>query len=124
MTIMSHAEIFSSLSGSFIIIYRLIRREPQCKIEIWATVVAFAGATVVNLDHQAKKVDPSSQNIILGNMICLLSSLFGAFNLHYSSELLNRLSMHYVLFLQALVTFVWLAPVGFILIDDFSLGLD
>lgn len=60
MTIMSHAEIFSSLSGSFIIIYRLIKREPLCGIEIWATIVAFAGATVVSLDGDAEKVDQST----------------------------------------------------------------
>jgi hypothetical protein len=53
MTIMSHAEIFSSLSGNFIILYRMVMRQPISEIEIWATLVSFAGATVVNLDHKA-----------------------------------------------------------------------
>lgn len=84
MTIMSHAELFASLSGSFIIVYKVLTRKLISKIEILSTIIAFSGALIISLDSSAQKVNPLDENIILGNMICLLSSLFGALNLEYS----------------------------------------
>jgi hypothetical protein len=50
MTIMSHAEIFASLSGNIIILYRLVKWQPISRIETFASLVAFAGAFIISLD--------------------------------------------------------------------------
>jgi hypothetical protein len=47
---MSHAEIFASLSGNFIIMYRLLMKEPISRIEIKASLIAFAGAIIISMD--------------------------------------------------------------------------
>lgn len=98
MTIMSHAEIFSSLLGSFIVIYKLFARQPISNIEIIATIIAFTGAVIISCDSSARKMDPIYENILLGNIICFVSSIFGAINLEYSQLLLNKISLFHILF--------------------------
>ena len=124
MTIMSHAEIFASLSGNFIILYRLLLRQPISKIEIVASIIAFAGVGIISLDEHAKKVDSKSEHIILGNLICLSSSIFGAINLQYSQELMTCISVIHILFFQCLLVALIQMPLGFLLLKNFSLTFD
>jgi hypothetical protein len=119
MTIMSHAEIFASLSGGYMILYRLISRLPISKTEILASIIAYAGAFIISLDKDAQKVNPEDQNIVLGNLICLLSSLFGALSLEYSENLLERISVVHILFFQSLLVAILQLPFGYLIVSGF-----
>jgi hypothetical protein len=56
-TIMSHASIFNSLGGGFIVIYRLLMKKQVHKLEILGTLISLMGCTIVLFDKGAEKVD-------------------------------------------------------------------
>jgi hypothetical protein len=57
MTLMSHAEFFSSLCGSILIVFKLIFKQPITKFEIIATMVTLSGSIMLCFDSKAAKVD-------------------------------------------------------------------
>lgn len=56
-TIMSHASIFTNLSGILIVFYRGVRGNRVHLFEIIGTVIALTGCFITIFDHNAEKVN-------------------------------------------------------------------
>lgn len=62
-TIMSHANLFSSLVSVIIVCYRLLTFKFISKFEVIGTFIAIIGCAMTTLDGSADKVDPFSKDI-------------------------------------------------------------
>ena len=47
------------------------------RVEMYATLVTFIGAIIINFDTKAQKMDTENTNIIFGNFLALLSGICG-----------------------------------------------
>jgi drug/metabolite transporter (DMT)-like permease len=90
-TIMSHSLIFSNLGGILIVIHSLIARRFVHKLEIVGTIIAIVGCMLTVLDNKAKKVDSSQQNILLGDFLAFISSLFSAFYYQFNQQIVSKM---------------------------------
>lgn len=77
-TIISHSEIFNNLVGVWILLFSILKREHVFKAEIIGTTVSLLGCLVSISDSNAKKANPDTQNIYLGDLIGFFGSMFGA----------------------------------------------
>ena len=75
-TIMSHANLYSSLTSLLVITYRMTTCRPLTKYEIIGSIVAILGCTITTQDPMAEKVDTGSSSIFFGNFLSFLSSIF------------------------------------------------
>lgn len=76
LTIFSHAGIFTNLGGALVIIYKLTLGESIHSYTMFGALICFLGCIVTLNDHQAEKVDKATQNIILGDLIGIITSIF------------------------------------------------
>ena len=53
--------------------------KPVDKQEFKATIIIFAGALIMGLDGKAEKVSSEETNILLGDILALLSGISGVF---------------------------------------------
>ena len=101
-TIMSHALIFSNLGGVLIVIFSVIRGIFVHKQEILGTVIALVGCIITVMDQNAKKVDSSQQNILLGDIIAFCAAIFAAVyytaNQHIVSKMPPLLAVTIIMF--------------------------
>ena len=75
-TIMSHANLYSSLTSMMIVGWRLSSRKPVTKFEIVGTLVALSGCAVTTFDPSAQKSLETDNKIPLGNFLSFFSSIF------------------------------------------------
>jgi hypothetical protein len=75
-TIMSHANLFSSVCAIVIVLYRLVSCQRITIPEIVGSLIAVIGCFFTSYDSGALKVDPNVQNIDFGNFLSFLSALF------------------------------------------------
>ena len=78
-TIFSHAYTLVGLEGSMIVFARLIMGKPVDKNEFKATIIIFSGALIMGLDGKAEKSDSGETNILLGDLLALISGISGVF---------------------------------------------
>jgi hypothetical protein len=75
-TIMSHANLFSSLCAIMIVIARLSTCLPVSKAEIVGSIIALGGCLITTFDPSAQKTIDEHNKIQLGNFLSFCSSLF------------------------------------------------
>lgn len=75
-TIMSHANLYSSLCAIMIVGWRLAVRSPVSKMEILGTIVSMGGCVVTTFDPSAQKTIDEDNKIQLGNLLSFFSSVF------------------------------------------------
>lgn len=90
-TIMSHANLFSSLVSIIIVSYRLLTFKTITKYEIMGSFIAITGCAMTTLDGSADKVDAQSKDIQTGNLLSACSSLFATIYIVKGVELSRRL---------------------------------
>jgi drug/metabolite transporter (DMT)-like permease len=90
-TVISHALILQNLGGIEMVALYLIRRIYVHKLEIIGSSVAIFGCFITVLDKEAKKIDPSSQNIVLGDLFALSSSFFTASYYYANSKIVSKM---------------------------------
>lgn len=75
-TIMSHANLYSSLCSIIIVGMRLATLKPVTKFEIIGCIVALFGCVITTFDPEAIKTSDEDNQIQLGNFLCFISSIF------------------------------------------------
>jgi len=75
-TIMSHANLFSSLTAILVVLYRIISCKKLTLTEMFATALAFVGCTFITFDPSAEKTNEKFDCIPYGNFLSFISSLF------------------------------------------------
>ena len=55
---MSHASLLGNMGAPYVVIYRLIRRSPIHKYEIFGIIVSFLGCVISIFDKNVEKVNP------------------------------------------------------------------
>lgn len=75
-TIMSHANLFSSLCSILIVALRLATMKPVTKYEIIGSIVALLGCVVTTFDPSAEKSNDEDNDIQFGNLLSFFSSIF------------------------------------------------
>lgn len=75
-TIMSHANLFSSLTAILVVIYRFLTCSKVTLIELSATAIAISGCSIITLDPHAQKTDDKLDDIEYGNLLSFISSIF------------------------------------------------
>jgi drug/metabolite transporter (DMT)-like permease len=75
-TIMSHANLYSSLCSIMIVGLRMATLEPVTKFEIIGCIVALFGCVITTFDPEAIKTSDEDNHIQLGNFLCFISSIF------------------------------------------------
>ena len=122
---MSHANLFSSLCAIIIVIYRLATLNPVTKVEILGTSIAILGCILTSIDSKADKVDPSSSNIELGNLLAFMSSIFATLYIVKGLEVSRKLvPLHYLIILTLITTLIFLGFVPLVARNSFYYNTD
>ena len=102
-TIMSHANLYSSLCALMIVGIHFFRGQHVTKQEIIGSIIGLMGCVVTNYDPEAGKVDDNVDNIDLGNFLCFFSSIFATIYILKGQELTEHVSaMHYLFTLTSI----------------------
>ena len=100
---MAHANLYSSLSSMIIVCMRLIRFQPVTKFEIVGCIISLFGCVITTFDPNAVKINSLENDIQLGNILCLVSSLFCTAYIVYGQEVSERLpALQYLMILTGI----------------------
>ena len=124
-TIMSHANLFSSICAIVIVTYRLLTFQRVTIPEIVGSFIAIGGCVITSYDSGAQKVDSDIQNIDLGNFLSSMSALFATLYIIKGQEVSKKIDpLHYLCILTFLVTisFMIFGPIFFT--NDFHFNMD
>jgi len=89
MTYSSHVLLFSGMASVVIFFWKLIKRLPVTTLEIAGIIIAIFGSVLISQSGGTKGGDYTSQEILLGDLISFLGSVFSAFNLQILAPLLQ-----------------------------------
>lgn len=124
-TIMSHANLFSSLCGIIIVVARLLTFQKVTQVEIVGAFVSVIGCILTTFDNKARKIDDSDQNIMLGNSLAALSSVFATVYLIRGAELSKKLPHIQNLILMTFMTnLIFFCAGPFVFPGNFTFTMD
>ncbi|TNV77564.1 hypothetical protein FGO68_gene15410 [Halteria grandinella] len=89
-TIMSHANLYSSLCAIMIVGWRLVAKAPVSNAEFVGSFVALSGCLVTTFDPSAEKTLDQDNKIQLGNLLSFFSSIFATVYILKGQELSSR----------------------------------
>lgn len=123
-TIMTHTFVFKNLGGSIIVIYSLLTGALVHKYEILGSVIAFGGCLITVFDVQAKKVDASQQNILLGDIIACFGSVFTALYYSFNKYIVNQMPPLLAISVVMTISWIMLQIFGFLFVSNFNISDD
>lgn len=115
-TIMSHANLYSSLTSLLVVTFRFVTCRPLSRFEIVGCIVAIFGCAITTWDSDASKTDVLSNNILLGNFLSFISSLFATVYILVGQEVslhIDPFQYFIMLNLYTSMIFVFVCPVLF-----------
>eukprot|EP00347_Sterkiella_histriomuscorum_P015235 403357799 len=113
-TIMSHANLFSSLTAILVVLYKLVTCYKVTKIEILGTVISISGCGITTFDPHAQKTDDDLDFIAYGNFLSFISSLFATLYILKGQEVSLKIApMQYFLTLNfyTSINFIIFGPI-------------
>ncbi|CDW78761.1 UNKNOWN [Stylonychia lemnae] len=124
-TIMSHANLFSSLTAMLVVSYKLLTCSQITRCEIIGTVISIIGCGLTTQDPHAEKTNDELNDIAYGNILSFVSSIFATLYILKGQEESLKLDP-----MQYFLTLNFFTSVNFILFgclfveDSFYLSQD
>lgn len=115
-TIMSHANLYSSLSSIMIVAMRLAYLKPVTRFEIIGSIVALMGCVITTFDPDAVKTQTEDNKITFGNFLCFISSFFCTLYILKGQEISAKIpALKYLSFLTgiAVLLFYIIFPIAY-----------
>ena len=99
MTYSSHVLLFSGMASVVLFFWKIIKRLPVTSLEIAGILIALFGSAVISQSGGGSSSEYSAHDIVAGDMICFLGSVFSAFNFQILAPLLQvyRIGIYLVL---------------------------
>ena len=124
-TIMSHANLYSSLTSLLVIAFRMTTCRPLTKYEIFGSIVAIVGCTITTQDPSAAKVDNLSNDIPFGNFLSFLSSIFATLYILVGQEVSLKIdAFQYFILLNLFTSLIFIVVGPIFAPDSFTLDFD
>lgn len=89
VTYSSHVLLFSGMASVVLFFWKIIKRLPIASLEILGIIIALGGAAIISKGSGGGGGQYTAQQIVMGDMIAFLGSVFGAFNLQILAPLLQ-----------------------------------
>jgi len=89
ITYSSHVLLFSGMASVVLFFWKIIKRLPVGNLEIAGIIIAIAGSVIISQGGSSGVGDYTPQQILMGDLISFLGSVFGAFNLQILAPLLQ-----------------------------------
>lgn len=89
ITYSSHVLLFSGMASIVLFFWKIIKRLPITSMEILGIIIALSGAAIISKGSGSGSGEYSPQEIVMGDMIAFLGSVFGAFSLQILAPLLQ-----------------------------------
>lgn len=89
ITFSSHVLLFSGMASVVLFFWKIVKRLPITSMEIIGIIIALSGAAIIAKGSGTSGGDYTAQEIIMGDMIAFLGSVFGAFNLQILAPILQ-----------------------------------
>lgn len=88
-TYSSHALLFSGMASIVLLFWKIVKRLPITTYEIGGILIAVLGSVLITQSGGGSSGDYTKRDIIVGDLIAFLGSVFSAFNLQILSPLLQ-----------------------------------
>jgi len=89
ITYSSHVLLFSGMASVVLFFWKIVKRLPITSLEVLGIIIALTGAGVISKGSSGGGGDYSANDIVMGDLIAFLGSVFGAFNLQILAPLLQ-----------------------------------
>lgn len=121
-TIMSHATLFTNLSGFMIVFYRLFCNKTVHIYEMIGSAVAISGCVLTIFDTSANKVNLFHSNVLMGDGIGLLGSIASALYFNINGSLFRKMPSLLAVTINIFGSSIILLIYGCYLFDNFTLS--
>jgi drug/metabolite transporter (DMT)-like permease len=88
ITYSSHVLLFSGMASVVLFFWKIVKRLPITSLEILGIIIALTGAAIISKGSSGGG-GYSANDIVMGDLIAFLGSVFGAFNLQILAPLLQ-----------------------------------